>query len=34
MQPATISVASGEADSPAARDALRAKTVREILKNK
>lgn len=34
MQPATISVASGEADGPAARDALRAKTVREILKNK
>ncbi len=31
MQPATISVASGEADGPAARDALRAKTVRETL---
>lgn len=31
MQPATISVANGEADGPAARDALRAKTVRETL---
>ncbi len=31
MQPATISVTSGEADGPAARDALRAKTVRETL---
>lgn len=32
MQPATISVASGEADGPAARDALRAETVRETLR--
>lgn len=31
MQPATISVANGEADGPAARDALRARTVRETL---
>ncbi len=31
MQPATISVSSTEADGPAARDALRAKTVRETL---
>ena len=31
MQPATISAANSEADNPAARDAIRAKAVREAL---
>ena len=32
MQPATISAANAEADSPAARDRIRASAVREALK--